>query len=316
MARNTEKDPYHKPLRRLFVAVMVSALAALIVLWRLDTPRAERLRAAIVDRTIPNVAWVMQPLGDLARIVGNVQSYVTVHEQNQQLRRELRTMRAWREAAIQLEQENARLLDLNKVTLNPRLVSITGVVMADSGSPFHHSVILNIGARDTIEDGWATTDGLGLVGRISGLGENTSRVILVTDTSSRIPVVIKPSGRRAIMAGDTTQAPALDFLEGATDIRPGDRVVTSGDGGVFAPDILVGQVAIDQDRRWRVRLAADIGRLEFLKVLRTPGHETIAEPGGLVGTRAMAGNVLQQAQGAGGHSSSAANPPVAIGQTR
>ncbi len=80
-------------------------------------------------------------------------------------------MQAWKEAALQLEQENARLLDLNNVRLDPRLTFVTGVVMADSGSPFRQSVLLNVGARDGIVDGWAAMDGIGLVGRISGVGQ-------------------------------------------------------------------------------------------------------------------------------------------------
>ena len=84
-------------------------------------------------------------------------------------------MQAWKEAALQLEQENARLLDLNNVRLDPRLTFVTGVVLADSGSPFRQSVLLNVGARDGLRDGWAAMDGIGLVGRISGTGRNTPR---------------------------------------------------------------------------------------------------------------------------------------------
>ena len=80
--------------------------------------------------------------------------------------------------------------------MDPRLTYITGVVLADSGSPFRQSVLLNVGARDGIMDGWAAMDGIGLVGRISGVGENTARVILLTDATSRIPAVIQPSGQR------------------------------------------------------------------------------------------------------------------------
>ena len=111
-------------------------------------------------------------------------------------------MKLCNEAALLLEQKNARLLDLNQVRLDPRLTHVTGVVLADSGSPFRQSVLLNVGARDGIIDGWATMDGLGLVGRISGVGEKTSRVILLTDSNSRVPVVVQPSGQRAILSGD------------------------------------------------------------------------------------------------------------------
>jgi rod shape-determining protein MreC len=77
------------------------------------------MRAAIVDRVVPNMEWAMAPVTGVARIFDDFQSYARLFEQNQELRRELQQMRAWREAALQLEQENARLLDLNRVQLDP-----------------------------------------------------------------------------------------------------------------------------------------------------------------------------------------------------
>lgn len=294
MARGNDPELYHRPLRRLLLTLLVVFLTLMILLWRIDNPRAERLRASLVDRVMPNMEWVMVPVTKVARMIEDFQGYTRVYEQNQELRRELQAMRAWREAAIQLEQENARLLDLNQVVLSPELTFVTGVVLTDSGSPFRHSVLLNIGGDDGIRDGWAAMDGLGLVGRISGVGGATSRVILVTDSNSRIPVTIEPSGRRAILTGDTSAAPLLDFLERATDIRPGDRVVTSGDGGVFPADLLVGQIAQGPDRRWRVRLSAETERLEFLRVLRAPRRERIAGTGDLVGEPVVAPGLAEQ----------------------
>jgi rod shape-determining protein MreC len=282
MARNSDPEIYQRPLRRLLLALLIAVLAATVLLWRVDNPRAERIRAQIVDRVVPNMEWAMVPVTKLVRLVQDFQGYARVYEQNQELRRELQAMKAWREAALQLEQENARLLDLNQVRLSPELTFVTGVVLTDSGSPFRRSVLLNIGADDGIMDGWAAMDGLGLVGRISGVGKSTSRVILVTDNNSRIPVTIQPSGRQAILTGDTSTAPVLEFLERSAEIRPGDRIVTSGHGGVFPPDLLVGQLAQGPDRRWRVRLSADTGRLEFLRVLRARAQAPIGTAGSLI----------------------------------
>ncbi len=224
----------------------------------------------------------MLPITKAAAMIEDFQSYTRIYEQNQELRRELQQMKAWREAALQLEQKNARLLDLNQVRLDPRLTHVTGVVLADSGSPFRQSVLLNVGARDGIRDGWATMDGIGLVGRISGVGQTTSRVILLTDSNSRIPVTVQPSGQKALLSGDNSPAPPLEFLEKQDLVRPGDRVISSGDGGVFPAGLLVGQVAQGVDGRLRVRLAADYERLEFLRVLRSHESERITEPGALI----------------------------------
>lgn len=275
-------DAYVRPIRRILIGGLVLFLLAVFLFWRIDSPRAERLRAQIVDRIVPAFDWALIPVAKSVDMVENFQSYSRIYDQNQELRRELQQMKAWKEAALQLEQKNAKLLDLNNVRLDPKLTFVTGVVLADSGSPFRQSVLLNIGRRDGIVDGWAATDGLGLVGRISGVGQSTARVILLSDSNSRIPVTIQPSGQRAMLSGDNSKLPPIDFIESPELVRPGDRVVSSGDGGVFPADILIGQVAQGNDRRLRVRLAADYERLDFLRVLRSMPKEPLRDPGGLV----------------------------------
>ncbi len=283
MARDrAQSDDYTGPLKRLMGAILVLLLLALFLVWRIDSPRVERFRAQVVDRVVPSFSWAMAPVTASVNLLRDFQSYQSLHEQNQELKRELQKMRKWKEAAVQLGQENARLLDLNKVRLDPRLTFITGVVLADSGSPFRQSVLLNIGARDSILDGWAAMDEIGLVGRISGVGENTSRVILLTDASSRIPVTIQASGQTALLVGDNTLSPSIEFIENPDIVRPGDRVVSSGDGEVFPPGLLVGEIAVDPGGRMRVRLAADYERLEYLRVLRHHGRERILDPGQLI----------------------------------
>jgi rod shape-determining protein MreC len=82
--------------------------------------------------------------------------------------------------------------------------------------------------------------------------------------------------------GDNTPAPGLGFVEDASLIRPGDRVVSSGDGGLFPAGLLVGEVVLGSDERLRVRLAADYARLEFLRVLRSHRAEVIDDEGDLL----------------------------------
>ncbi len=270
------------PVRRILIGLALFFLFALFLLWRIDSPRVERFRANLVDRVVPSFEWALVPVNKGADMVEGFQSYARIYEQNQELRRELQQMKAWKEAALQLEQENAKLRDLNNVRLDARLSYVTGVVLADSGSPFRQSVLLNIGSRDGLVDGWAAMDGLGLVGRLAGVGDRTSRVILLTDSNSRIPVTIQPSGQSAILSGDNSPAPPLDFIENQDSVRPGDRVLSSGDGGVFPAGLLVGEIVQGKDRRLRVRLAADYERLEFLRVLRSHPGEAVPDSGALL----------------------------------
>ena len=292
-----QSDEFTRPLRRILQAVIILCLLGVFLVWRIDSPRVERFRSHVIDQVMPSFTWAMTPVMAITELALNFQSYQSLYEQNQELRRELQQMKSWKEAALQLEQENARLLDLNKVRLDPDLTRVTGVVLADSGSPFRQSVLLNVGARDGILDGWATMDGLGLVGRISGVGAKSSRVILLTDASSRIPATIEPSGQSVLIVGDNTLAPPIDFIENPELVRPGDRIVSSGDGKVFPPGLLIGQVAKDPGGRLRVRLAADYERLKFLRVLRSTSRRGVDGPGTLIAPKQASGRLTGAAAG-------------------
>ncbi len=278
MARYREDENFGLVVRRIVLGGLVVLCLLLVAVWRIDNPRVERLRAQVVEAIVPRLEWALVPLTVMTRMAGDFQSYSRLYEQNQQLRRELQQMRSWREAAIQLEQENARLLELNNVRLDPELTFVTGTVLADSGTTFRRSVLLNLGSQDDVRDGLAAMDGIGLVGRIAGVGESTSRVLLLSDSASLVPVTVQPSGQRALLVGDNSVAPLLEFVENPDQVRPGDRVVSSGDDGLFPSGLLVGQVALDRDGRFRVRLAADYGRLEYLRVLRAQPRAPVAPP--------------------------------------
>ncbi len=286
MADRRSSDPdYVGSLRRVFLGVAVVFLIAVFLVWRIDNARVEQLRTSIVDRFVPSFEWTLRPVAATARMVADFRSYRRVYEQNEELRRELQRMQGWREAALQLEQRNARLLALANVRLNPRITYVTAEVMADAGSPFRRSSVLNVGAQDGVADGSAVVDGLGLVGRVAGVGERSARVIFLTDASSRVPAVVLPSGQQVMVAGDNGPAPPIEFVVQADEIRPGDRVVSSGAGGLFPADILIGQVFTDRDGRLRLRPAADYRRLDFVRVLRRAPRETIDGPGEMIGPR-------------------------------
>lgn len=261
---------------------LILVCVVLFVLWRSDSPRIERMRMALIDWVTPTVELTARPVSAVSHMVEDFENFTRVYEQNKTLRREVQRMRSWREAAQQLERENAQLRALNNLKLAPRVGFVAGEVIADSGGPFAQSVLLNIGARDGVTDGAAAVDGDGLVGRVVGVGDRAARLLLLTDFNSRVPVKVLPSGRRAILTGENDDAPRLSFLDATTGVAAGDRVVTSGDGGIFPPELPVGVVAVLGDYGARVQISADYERLEFVRVLRYRPSTRIETPGGLV----------------------------------
>ena len=252
----------------ILMVISITLLAVTLVLWRADNQRIERLRMDILDSTIPNFNFLLKPLTTLGRIMTDFKAYNRVYQQNQELKNELQKMEGWREVALQLEQDNAKLRALSNLKLNPNLIFLTGEVLADVGGPFNQSALINVGSLDGIREGAAVLDGLGLVGRIATLGKNTSRIIFVTDSNFSIPVTILPVRANAMMNGNNSLYPELTFFDSEKKIKSGYRVVTSGSDGVFVPDLLVGSIVKNNNKLY-IQLAADFANIEFLRVLRT-----------------------------------------------
>jgi rod shape-determining protein MreC len=281
-AASPQETALTRSVHRILLGLVVLVSVFLLILWRSDNPRLERLRMALADWLVPSMSLISEPIVFASEMSRDYRNFFDLYSQNRELRREIQRLHAWRETARQLEEENAQLRALNNVRLAPHASFVTGDVIADSGGPFLQSVLINVGARDGVVDGSAAVDGRGLVGRVVGVGEHATRLLLLTDFSSRVPVLVHPSGLRAILAGDATSAPVLEFLENPDMVTPGDAVRTSGDGAVFPPDLAVGRLIAMPDGTWRVALSADYARLEFVRLLRYAPDTRIDRPGGLI----------------------------------
>ena len=244
-------------------------LTIIFVLWRVDNTRTELIRTKIIDFVSPLTIPLNYPIKVVGDLVRYFEIYSSLLEENKELKRDLQNMTGWKEKALQLEQKNAQLRALNNVKLSEDLIWVTGEMMADSGSPFYQSGVINIGSKDGIKNGSAAVDGLGLVGRISGVGQKVARVLFLTDISSAIPIKIKRSNQKGLMIGDNSPWPLLEFVEEKGLINIGDRVFTSGDGNVFPSDILIGTILIDNKKKLRVKPVANFESLEFLRILNT-----------------------------------------------
>ena len=122
-----------------------------------------------------------------------------------------------------MSHENARLRDLAHYTAPPVLHLVTSRVIADMGGAYAHSVMISAGSRDGVSKGQAVISDEGLVGRVAEAGYQASRVLLITDINSRVPVIVENSRDRAFLSGDNTNRPLLTFLTADAAVAPGDR---------------------------------------------------------------------------------------------
>ena len=143
-------------------------------------------------------------------------------------------------------------------------VLVAARVVSDARGPFSNARIADAGTERGVVVGNPVMTERGLVGRIVGIAPGASRVLLLSDTASRTPVMIDRTNARAILTGDGGPNPKLEYLRGVDPIQSGDRVVTSGDGGVVPRGLPVGAAVKGLDGRWRVALASDKAAVDYV----------------------------------------------------
>ncbi len=252
--------------RFLYLGLIVSAFA-LMLLGKADVVIMERFRAQVTDAVAPILDVASRPMDSLAEIVRQVRDISNIREQNKSLRAYNNRLLHWQTVARRLEAENKALRKMLNFIPDAGVGFVSARVIADSGGTFAHSLILNAGYRDGVRKGQAVVTGNGLVGRVIGVGSRSARVLLITDLNSRIPVLIETSRTRAILSGDNSGRPRLVRLPPGETVSPGDRVVTSGHGGVFPPGLPVGIVTASGGSAITVQPFVIRERLEFVRVI-------------------------------------------------
>lgn len=267
MSRQYERE--HSPwriVRNVFLFGFIIFMFLMFLIWRADNPRIEQFRLAIIDRLLPDMDVGFRPLSGFALLVRNIRGYEALVGENRQLRRELQQLERWRERALQLEQMNAELRALSNLSLTPEAPYITGEIIADSGGGFSQTALLNVGNNKRVSVGSAVVDGLGLVGRVIGVGEDKSRLLLLSDPTSKVSAVIMPDRVRALVHGANSSRLKLFTVDSGVKISIGSRVLTSG-AGVFPADLLIGYVTADENNELGVQLAADYATLDLARIL-------------------------------------------------
>jgi rod shape-determining protein MreC len=259
--------PMRAAAQRLALPFLVILSVALIVLGKADILLIERARTDLNDALAPVFQVIAQPVSVVASGVRRFQDHFTVYEENQRLREENARLLQWQGVAQRLETENDELRQMLHFTPQGVRGYITGRVIANSGGAFLRNVLVDVGERQGVERGQAALGGEGVVGRVTEVGSRASRVLLLTDLNSRVPVVLEDTRERAVLAGDNTSRPRLLYLPEKSAVQVGDHLVTAGSGGIFPPGLPVGTVSSIDGGMVRVEPESELSRLEYLRIV-------------------------------------------------
>jgi rod shape-determining protein MreC len=242
------------------------AAIALLVLSRLNHTAIVEMRWRLTEM-VP-----FEPVRDAGR---RLAAQVNLTDELVRLKAENQKLNMWEWRARDLERKLADLENLSKVVEQPAIPFITARVIAEQSGAFARSVIIDSGQNVNLAVGYPVISADGLIGRVVEVGPTSARVLLASDQTSRIPVVVGTTGVRAILEGDNGSEPRLAFIAPDANIQMGDDIATSGVGGMYPRGLRVGKVS-SGGAAPRVTLRSSFSALDYVSVLffSDPGFAT------------------------------------------
>lgn len=254
-------------IQRTMLPILVLVSGAIVVLGKADQLLFDSMRTAVTDAAAPILEAFSRPVAAVGNAIDSVQMFVNTYQENTRLEAENARLLQWQQTALNLSADNQKLRGLLKAVPENSLSYVTARVIANSGGAYMRTLLINAGIEERVARGQAAITGEGLVGRLTEVGNRAARVLLITDLNSRIPVVIERSHLNAVLAGDNSERPRLIYLQSPDAVKVGDRVVTSGEGGIFPPGLPVGVVSAIDAGGPRIEPYVDLSQVGYLLVV-------------------------------------------------
>ena len=265
------------------------------------------------DRVARPVSGVLDaPVRWVGDGIDGIRQYFFAVSENRRLQAEVADLRHWRDEAVALRHDNARYEALLGLKTDPPIPMVSARVIADAHGPFAETRLADAGTEAGVRIGNPVMTEHGLVGRVLGVAKGVSRILLLTDVSSRLPVMDDRTDSRGILTGDGTGSPTIEYMRGDQPVKAGDLILSSGDGGLFPRGLPVGIVYQAIDGNWRVRLDTDDGPIDNVRILLFRDVSQLARQPGLSQTTVppLAAADAAQVQAEANAASASSAPPT------
>ncbi|HEU5047614.1 MAG TPA: rod shape-determining protein MreC [Rickettsiales bacterium] len=258
---------YRPIIARLAVMSMLIASIWLVSQSKNHSDFERHVRMGLADVLAPAVNVLAKPLDTMAAAGAWVQETIHLRDENATLRYENARLREAYSSALQIKTENERLRALLKFAPVGKQTYTSARVAVDAGGLYSRSVLITSGTDNGVQQDSAVINDKGMVGRVIEAGDKTSRVLLLTDINSRIPVMAEGSREHAIVAGDDSDTLSLLYLPENSKLKVGEKIVTSSDGALLAPGLPIGIVTAISKDKVTVKPYVDWYRLEYISVI-------------------------------------------------
>ena len=247
----------------LFVLIVISII--LIFIDTIETKPLNYLRFIVKDTIYRGSVIISSPSRGFKNAVNAAQDHINLFSEYNRLKEENAQLKDQVYDPNFLIFENKQLRKLLDEQTASSINLVSSRVMIDKKSPYLNSFVISGGSNRKIKKGMAVVDGKNFIGRIVDVNFFSSRILLVSDLNSKIPVVIEPTGYHAILSGAGKAKPILEFLPENHTVQSGNKVYTSGKEGIFSPGIPIGEVSMDNEKIL-VSLFSDLSQITFVNI--------------------------------------------------
>ena len=251
--------------QRFSLLALVVLSIIFIFVETVETKPLNYIRSFIKDTIYRGSLVVSLPSKSFSSFTNIISEHINVYSSYRELKKENKELKNNISKSDFLELENTQLRKLIEEQVSSPSNLLSARVMLDKQSPYLNSFIINIGSNKDIKNGMAALDGKNFIGRIVDVNFFSSRVLLVSDLNSKIPVITEPSARHGILSGHGKNKPTLEYLPENHKIQPGDKVYTSGKEGIFPTGIPIGEVKIENGII-KVSLFSDLSQVSFINI--------------------------------------------------
>jgi len=251
--------------QRFSLIVLLFFSIALIVLGKFNFIAINYLKIGIneiVYRT-SSVASMPERYFDLS--YRSIENHINFYKDYNLTKEELEKLKSEKYEVQYLEAENKRL----KKVLDDIIYlsdSIVAKVIIDKQSPFLRSIIINKGSKNSIKKGMPVLSNNYLIGKVVEVNYLTSRVLLLSDLNSKIPVTLEPNSIQSILSGDGNVSGTIQYTKENVSINNKSIVYTSGSGGLLKPGIPIGKV-IKNGNKYNVDFFIDFSQLRYVNII-------------------------------------------------
>jgi rod shape-determining protein MreC len=262
-------------VKQVFVLVakvsLVIFIGLSIILFAVNRSKpelVEPIRAEVVETVSPLVIATNKILRGVKLIyeqIGDILTMNTHAEETRKLQDEILTLKL---KNVKLEEENIRLAKLTNFLPGKEFSFSSARIISRTPGPNVLSAYVYSKDLENVNEENVVINDDGLVGQIERKADKIAEILLITDKRSNVPVITKNSRKRAILVGNGTRNPELQFLDNAQSLVVGEEIITSGDGGIFPPDLQIGYIdKINKDQVF-IETFANWNKLEYVFIIK------------------------------------------------